>query len=181
MYLEAGKIRELTDYIEFKKDKKLYTWLGQYNESIGNLNEAVKYYEEGESTSNLVRLYLSQNQVQESIRICNSDSEPQACFLLARHLEKANMLSEAIHFYAKAQYYSQAVKIAISNELDGEIMSLSMASPKEVAFRSASYFERKGFIEKAIRLYRKAMAIKKANMLAEKHGFSELISNEGLD
>jgi len=25
------------------------------------------------------------------------------------------MLSEAIHFYAKAQYYSQAVKIAITN------------------------------------------------------------------
>jgi len=25
------------------------------------------------------------------------------------------MLSEAIHFYAKAQYYSQAVKIAINN------------------------------------------------------------------
>jgi hypothetical protein len=45
MYLEAGKIRELTEYIEAKKDKKLYTWLGQYNESIGNLNDAVKYYE----------------------------------------------------------------------------------------------------------------------------------------
>jgi len=64
------------------------------------------------------------------MRICESDSEPQACFLLARHLEKSNMLSEAIHFYAKAQYYSQAIKIAINNELDGEIMSLSMASPK---------------------------------------------------
>lgn len=87
------------------------------------------------------------------------------------------MLSEAIHFYAKAQYYSQAIKIAITNELDGEIMSLSMASPKEVAFRSASYFERKGLVEKAIRLYIKAGAIKKANSLAEKNGFSELITN----
>lgn len=88
------------------------------------------------------------------------------------------MLSEAIHFYAKAQYYSQAVKIAISNELDGEILSLSMASPKEVAFRSAAYFERKGLIQKAIRLYRKAGATKKSNALAERHGFTELISNE---
>ena len=163
--------------MDSKKDKKLYTWLGQYNESIGNLSEAIKYYEEGESSSNLVRLYLSQNQVQESIRICESDSEPQACFLLARHLEKTNMLSEAIHFYAKAQYYSQAIKIAITNELDGEIMSLSMASPKEVAFRSASYFERKGFVEKAIRLYIKAGAVKKANSLAEKNGFTELMTN----
>ena len=74
MYMEAGKIRELTEYVEGKKDKKLYTWLGQYNESVGNLEEAVKFYEEGESTSNLVRLYLSQNQVQESMRICESDS-----------------------------------------------------------------------------------------------------------
>ena len=88
------------------------------------------------------------------------------------------MLSEAIHFYAKAQYYSQAIKIAINNELDGEIISLSMASPKEVALRSASYFERKGLYEKAVRLYKKAGAIKKANGLAERHGFTELISLE---
>ena len=53
-----------------------------------------------------------------------------AVFLLARHMEKNGMLSEAIHFYAKAQYYSQAVKIAITNGLDGEILSLSMAAPK---------------------------------------------------
>lgn len=81
-------------------------------------------------------------------------------------MEKNGMLSEAIHFYAKAQYYSQAVKIAITNGLDGEIMSLSMAAPKEVAARSANYFERKGLIEKAIRLYKKAGAVKRANMLA---------------
>lgn len=37
MFLEANKIKELTEYIDSKKDKKLFTWLGQYNESIGNL------------------------------------------------------------------------------------------------------------------------------------------------
>ena len=31
MYMEAGKIRDLTDYVDSKRDKKLYTWLGQYN------------------------------------------------------------------------------------------------------------------------------------------------------
>ena len=49
-------------------------------------------------------------------------------------------------------------------------------SPKEVAFRSASYFERKGLFEKAIRLFIKAKAIKKANSLAEKHHLTELIT-----
>lgn len=53
-----------------------------------------------------------------------------------------------------------------------------MASPKEVAFRSASYFERKGLVEKAIRLYIKAGAIKKSNNLAQKNGFTELITNK---
>ena len=47
-----------------------------------------------------------------------------------------------------------------------------MAAPKEVAARSANYFERKGLIEKAIRMYKKAGAVKRANMLAEKHGFT---------
>ena len=47
-----------------------------------------------------------------------------------------------------------------------------MASPKEIAFRSATYFEKKGLVEKAIRLYKKAGAIKKSNGLAEKHGFT---------
>jgi hypothetical protein len=45
-------------------------------------------------------------------------------------MEKVGMLNKAIHFYAKAQYYSQAIKIAINSELDGEIVSLSMAAPK---------------------------------------------------
>lgn len=38
MFMEVGKIKELTEYIENKKDKKLYTWLGQYNESISNIS-----------------------------------------------------------------------------------------------------------------------------------------------
>jgi intraflagellar transport protein 140 len=44
-----------------------------------------------------------------------------------------------------------------------------MMSPKEVVFRSAVYFEKKGFVEKAVILYRKAGANKKAIDLATKH------------
>ena len=32
---DAHKIDELIDYVEKKKEKPLYTWLGQYQESIG--------------------------------------------------------------------------------------------------------------------------------------------------
>ena len=61
MMLDAHKIDELETYVEEKKEKQLYTWMGQYKESIGQIEEAKRFYELGESSSNLVRLHLSQN------------------------------------------------------------------------------------------------------------------------
>ena len=45
--MEAHRIDDLIEYIESKRDKHLYTWLGQYKESIGQIDEATKYYEYG--------------------------------------------------------------------------------------------------------------------------------------
>ena len=50
-----------------------------------------------------------------------------------------------------------------------------MMSPKEVVFRSAAYFQKKGLIEKAVVLYRKAGAIKKSVDMAIKHNLKEYI------
>lgn len=38
MYLEAGKIKELGEYVDAKKDKKLLLWMGQYHESLGHID-----------------------------------------------------------------------------------------------------------------------------------------------
>ena len=54
-------------------------------------------------------------------------------------------------------------------------MSLSIKSPKEVVFRSAVYFEKKGLVEKAIILYRKAGANKKSVDLATKANLKNYI------
>lgn len=59
--LEAHRIDDLQDYVDQKQEKQLHTWMGQYKESIGQIEEAKRYYELGESSSNLVRLHLSQN------------------------------------------------------------------------------------------------------------------------
>ena len=48
-------------------------------------------------------------------------------------------------------------------------MSLSVSSPKEVAFRSAVYFEKKKAMQQAVILYRQAGAVKKSNVLARKY------------
>lgn len=47
MMHDAHKIDDLIQYIDKKKDKQLFTWLGQYKESIGQIEEAIKYYELG--------------------------------------------------------------------------------------------------------------------------------------
>jgi intraflagellar transport protein 140 len=59
--------------------------------------------------------------------------------------------------------------------MDGEIMSLSIKSPREVLFRSAIYFEKKGLVEQAIILYIKAGAKKKGGDLAKKVGLKKYI------
>lgn len=44
MLLEAQRLSDLETYVNRKQEKELYLWLGQYKESIGELEDAVKYY-----------------------------------------------------------------------------------------------------------------------------------------
>lgn len=46
--------------------------MGQYKESLGALDATVEYYEKANSTSNLVRLHLSQGQIEPCKKICNA-------------------------------------------------------------------------------------------------------------
>lgn len=51
---------------------------------------------------------------------------------MAKQLEIKDIVPEAIMFYAKAQYYSQAVKLARERNMDSDVMSLSLQSPPQV-------------------------------------------------
>ena len=42
--LEAHRIDDLQDYVDQKQEKQLHTWMGQYKESIGQIEEAKRYY-----------------------------------------------------------------------------------------------------------------------------------------
>lgn len=100
--------------------------------------------------------------------ICQETNDTAACYFLAKQLEIKDQIEEAVHFYAKAQYYSLAVKLAREKGMENDIMSLSLMSPKQIMLQSAAYFEQKGFFEKAVLLYMKGKNLKKALDIAVK-------------
>lgn len=54
-------------------------------------------------------------------------------------------------------------------------MALSLQAPNPVKLSSAAYFESKGFIDKAVDLYKKGGNLKKALDIAQKNNLSEEI------
>lgn len=97
-----------------------------------------------------------------AMEICEETNDPIACFNVAKQLEQRNQISEAIQLYARAQQVSQAIKLAVENGMDNEIMGLTVNGPKQVMLKAANYFEHKGYNEKAIILYIKGKNFKRA-------------------
>jgi len=115
-----------------------------------------------------VRLLIVQGDLRSATSICEDSGDPIACFNLAKQLEQRGQISEAIQLYAKAHQVSHAVKLAIENEMDNEIMSLAVNGQKQLMLKVANYFEQKGYNEKAIILYIKGRNFKKALDLSMK-------------
>jgi len=63
--------------------------------------------------------------------------------------------------------------------MDGDVMALSLQAPKQVKLQSAAYFEEKGFIDKAIDLYKKGGNLKKAMDMAKKHNLTDELNKIG--
>lgn len=63
--------------------------------------------------------------------------------------------------------------------MDGDVMALSLQAPKQVKLQSAAYFEEKGFIDKAIDLYKKGGNLKKAMYMANKHNLTDELNKIG--
>jgi len=92
---------------------------------------------------------------------------------LAKYLEHQDNQFDAIQFYAKAQYYHQAIKLTKAKNMHNETMALAIQSPNQLKLQTAAYFEQKGFIDKALELYKKGNNLKKAMELAMKANLRE--------
>jgi len=111
---------------------------------------------------------IFQGDINRAKEICKETNDTAACYYLAKQMELKDSIEEAVTFYAMAQYYSQAVKLARERGLENDLMSLSLKSPIPVILQSAAYFEQKGYHEKAVILYMKGRNLKKALDIAVK-------------
>lgn len=113
-------------------------------------------------------MLIFQGDFNKAKEVCKDSNDTAACYYLAKQFELKDSVEEAVTFYAMAQYYSQAVKLARDRGLENDIMSFSLKSPIPVMLQSAAYFEAKGQNEKAVILYMKGKNLKKALDIAVK-------------
>ena len=101
----------LETYIQKSSDKELKRWWAQYMESTGEMELALQYYELAEDYLSLVRVYCYCDNLQKAAEIANASGDRAACYHLARQHENIDNISEAVHFFTKAQAYSNAIRI----------------------------------------------------------------------
>ena len=80
-------------------------------ESSGDMDQAVQYYEEAKDYYSLVRVLCFQENLVRASEIASTTGDKAACYFLARHCDTLGKISEAVHFYSRAQAYSNAIRI----------------------------------------------------------------------
>lgn len=80
-------------------------------ESIGNMDQAVQYYEEAKDYFSLVRVLCFQENLPRASEIASATGDRAACYHLARQYEAMGKINEAIHFFSRAQAYGNAIRI----------------------------------------------------------------------
>jgi len=173
---------KLEAYIAKQKDSHLSKWWAQYNESIGEMDTALQYYEIAKEYLSMVRVLCYCDKVERAADLCNEVGDKAACYHLARQYDSNGDVKNAIHYFSRAHSYSNAIRLAKENELDHELVGLALLSTQENMLDCARYFEfKEEMADKAVLLYHKAGSVSKAIDLAfktEQFGALQLISED---
>ncbi|KAM7433446.1 hypothetical protein ABFA07_016329 [Porites harrisoni] len=155
--------QQLEAYILKTKDKELRKWWAQYMESTSEMETALQFYEAARDNLSLVRVYCYCGNLEKAAEICNDTGDRAASYHLARQFENQEKIREAIHFYTRAQCYSNAIRLAKEHGLDNELMNLALLSSPQDMLDVARYYENHpNMQDKAVMLYHKGGDITKA-------------------
>ncbi|XP_058567113.1 intraflagellar transport protein 140 homolog [Neofelis nebulosa] len=159
--------RSLELYVNKMKDKTLWRWWAQYLESQAEMDAALHYYELAQDYFSLVRIHCFQGNIQKAAEIANESGNWAASYHLARQYESQEEVRQAVHFYARAQAFNNAIRLCKENGLDDQLMNLALLSSPEDMTEAALYYEDKGeHVDRAVMLYHKAGHFSKALELA---------------
>ena len=129
-------------------DKELKRWWAQYMESTGEMELALQYYEMAEDYLSLVRVYSYCDNLEKAAEIANMSGDKAACYHLARQYENIDNIAEAIHFFSKAQAYSNAIRICKEQGYTEQLWNMAVLGKKDMQFHEIflTYLDRVKFL-----------------------------------
>lgn len=166
MLLSAGALSDLEGYIDNAHDKALYVWRAKLCESKAQWDLALKYYELANDYLSLIRIRCFQGSFDEAKRIATETKDKAASYHLAHQYENDGNIKEALQFYSRAECFNHGIRLAIEHELDADLMNLALQSgAPRLMVQAAQHFETKGHMDKAVLLYQKGGALRRAVQL----------------
>lgn len=155
------------NYVNKSKDRALQRWWAQFQESTGEMEAAMKYYNTAQDFLSLVRIYCFMNDVDKAVEVCSQTGDRAACYHVARQFENNDQLQEAINFFTRAQAYGNAIRLCKDHGYDDKLLNMALLGKPDDMVEAARYYEVKpGHQDKAVMLYHKAGYFSKALELA---------------
>eukprot|EP00727_Mastigamoeba_balamuthi_P001236 m51a1_g11109 putative intraflagellar transport protein 140 homolog (1388) ;mRNA; f:71491-76947 len=159
MYAELDMMGEFDKYINDEgKDSKLLQWRGRFAESVGDFDKALSYYEQAKDYFSLVRIYCFQNRREDAKKVVEQTGDKAAAYHLARQYEdegNEDSTREALRLYGKAGSLNHALRVAMEQELDSEVVNLALQASPHHMLTAAHYLEGRSLNEKAVLLFQK--------------------------
>ena len=158
----------LESYVMKTDDPAIKRWWAQYMESTGEMESALHFYTLAKDYLSLVRVHCYCDNLDKAAEIASQTGDRSACYHLARQYENIDNIPEAIHFFTRAQAYSNAIRICKEQGYEEQMWNLALLAAPGEQLDAARYFETadRPQYDKAVILYEKAGYLGKALELA---------------
>uniref|UniRef100_A0A1B6C8A4 Intraflagellar transport protein 140 homolog n=1 Tax=Clastoptera arizonana TaxID=38151 RepID=A0A1B6C8A4_9HEMI len=170
----------LESYIQKSKDPALIKWWAQYMESSGDMDLAMKHYNEAGDHLSMVRVMCFLEDFEKAAEIANNSGDRAACYHLARQYENMGRIQEAVHFFSRATAYANAIRMCKEQNLEDQLWNLALSAGPREQLEAARHLELSS-PDKAILLYHRAGMLHRALDLAfrcEQYDAVQLIAQE---
>lgn len=162
---------------------ELMRWWAQYSESIGDISEALKWYEKAGDYYNFIRLLCFNGETEKAKRVLledgaestNSDLKRErnaGRLFLAKQLEQSSP-AEAVELYIVCRAVRQALRVCRLNEMLNDLVKITVnyGSSDDAADLIRQLADKSGVVsaEALVRLYQKSGETGKAIEIAIEH------------
>ncbi|XP_076680544.1 intraflagellar transport protein rempA [Andrena cerasifolii] len=154
--------RELLTYLNNSDDSEIKNWHAQYIESTGDMEGALRLYEQAKNTLATTRLLCYFGREDEVSDLVSRTNHAASAYHLAAHYESKNNVAQATHFYTIAKAYTNAIRLCKEHSMFEELWPLAILAPRQSQIDVAKYYEENDQPDKAVLLYHKAGLLHKA-------------------